>query len=451
MLRYSDRPIFKFLENSPNCTVQQSAQDIAAPVLTKVKESLSNLLEGLKRSASAGNSSYKFSSGEQEISEQLSVYALAQCNPYLSASECSNCLGRVMNNLQQCCSTLNGAGSYGPICSVAFGNYPLLDVVTNATQQPILPQPTGHSGRNGVEAGTNRGHAIKIAIIVLGVVSFMLFGFLVLVLSKRKRKKSAKQDKINGQVKLEDTLQLDFSSIQFATDNFSDAKRLGNGTSGAMYKRVLPDGMEIAVKILHKSGRDDDMEFDNEVMSSANLQHKNLVKLLGFCIEKDQRVLVYEYLPNGNLHDILNDPVKRASLDWQTRYHIISGLTRGLLYLHEDSQVRVIYRDLKPSNILLGDQMDSKISNFRTASLNRADQTRPDTREVVGTYGYMPTEYVRDGYFSIKSDIFSYGVMVLEIITGHLINGFSNGEKEESLLTCVSLFFKWSTFIFIQR
>ncbi|KAK9706529.1 hypothetical protein RND81_07G132600 [Saponaria officinalis] len=246
--------------------------------------------------------------------------------------------------------------------------------------------------------------------------------------------KKPEQEDSYDDMKLEDSIQLDFNSIQLATDNFSDAKRLDNDGSTAMYKGLLPDGQEIVVKRLHKGGTEGELEFDNEVLLSTNLQHKNLVKLLGFCIEKDLRILVYEFLSNGSLQHFLNDPVKRVSLDWQIRYRIISGLARGLLYLHEDSQVRVIHRDIKPSNIILGVHMDPKISNFKTASLIHGTQSRGDNK-VMGTYGYMPIEYVRHGNSSIKSDIFSYGVILLEIITGYVICGFSDEDTEENLLT----------------
>ncbi|XP_074270066.1 cysteine-rich receptor-like protein kinase 7 isoform X2 [Silene latifolia] len=392
ILRYSSQDIFRFGENSPYCIVI-GPLNIQGTDLRKAKQSLGNLLERLQRSTSAGNSSYKFSSGVEQVTDDLKYYGVAQCNPDLSTVECSNCLQQVSSSLQQCCSNRTGAGLDGPYCLLHFGNYPQLNAVSNGSLQPSLPAAANHTGDSRVKSG-------------------------------------------KGDFKLVDSLELDFSSIQIATRNFSDDNRLSSNSNTAtpMYKGVLADGQEIAVKKLNKGGREGRKEVENEVLLSATFQHKNLVKFLGSCVEKDIWILVYEFLPNGSLHDFLCDPVKRASLDWPTRYHIISGFARGLLYLHEDSQVRVIHRDLKPSNILLDVQMDPKISNFRTASLVRADQTKADSR-VAGTYGYMPVEYVQHGHSSTKSDIFSFGVILLEIISGYIISRFSDGENEENLLT----------------
>ncbi|KAK9706502.1 hypothetical protein RND81_07G130200 [Saponaria officinalis] len=430
MLHYSNRPIFDSRENSPNCTVQQSPNNVPATDLVKLRKLLANLLAGLQRSASAGNSSYKFSSGEVQVTDSVKIYGLAQCNPYLSSVECSDCLGQVMSRLQKCCANLNGINVNGPICSVAFANYPVLWNYNNTSPQSILPGARDSRNRSG-KRGNN---ARKTWIIVVGVVSLMLIGVAFFGLLRRKMRKEHKQEDSFDDMKLVDSIQLDFNNLQLATDNFSNSKRLDHGGSTAMYKGLLPDGQEILVKRLDKGGTEGELEFDKEVLLSANLQHKNLVKLLSFCVEKDSRILVYELLQNGSLEGFLNDPVKMASLNWQTRYHIISGLARGLLYLHEDSQVRVIHRDLKPSNILLDVQMNPKISNFKTARLIHGGQTEGDTR-VVGTYGYMPLEYVQQGYSSIKSDIFSYGVILLEIVTGYMISGFSDGNAEENLLT----------------
>ncbi|KAK9706494.1 hypothetical protein RND81_07G129600 [Saponaria officinalis] len=434
MVRYSNRPIFNFRENSPNCTVPQAPNNVPATDLGKLRKSLSNLLAGLKQSASAGNSSYKFSSGDVQVTDLVRLYGLAQCNPDLSSVECSDCLGRVMSRLQQCCANLNGIEIDGPICSVAFANFPVLRNYSNTSPRSILPKAGARSSDSRNRPGKRGDNARKTWIVAVGVVSSMLIGVAFFGLLRRKMRKKHKQEDSFDDMKLVDSIQLDFNDIQLATNNFSNSKRLDHGGSTAIYKGLLPDGQEILVKRLDKEGTEEGLEFDKEVLLSANLQHKNLVKLLSFCVEKDSRILVYELLHNGSLEGFLNDPVKRASLNWQTRYHIISGLARGLLYLHEDSQVRVIHRDLKPSNILLDVQMNPKISNFKTARLIHGGQTEGDTR-VVGTYGYMPLEYVQQGYSSIKSDIFSYGVILLEVVTRYMISGISNGDAEKNLLT----------------
>ncbi|XP_074270067.1 cysteine-rich receptor-like protein kinase 26 isoform X3 [Silene latifolia] len=333
ILRYSSQDIFRFGENSPYCIVI-GPLNIQGTDLRKAKQSLGNLLERLQRSTSAGNSSYKFSSGVEQVTDDLKYYGVAQCNPDLSTVECSNCLQQVSSSLQQCCSNRTGAGLDGPYCLLHFGNYPQLNAVSNGSLQPSLPAAANHTGDSRVKSGKRNG-AYKIKIIVVVTVAFMLIAAAMFGLSRRKMRKEGK-----GDFKLVDSLELDFSSIQIATRNFSDDNRLSSNSNTAtpMYKGVLADGQEIAVKKLNKGGREGRKEVENEVLLSATFQHKNLVKFLGSCVEKDIWILVYEFLPNGSLHDFLCDPVKRASLDWPTRYHIISGFARGLLYLHEDSQ-----------------------------------------------------------------------------------------------------------------
>ncbi|KAG6525088.1 hypothetical protein ZIOFF_015040 [Zingiber officinale] len=199
----------------------------------------------------------------------------------------------------------------------------------------------------------------------------------------------------------------DLESIRIATDNFSDANKLGEGGFGPVYKGSLENGEQIAVKRLSRSSGQGLVELKNEVLLVAKLQHRNLVKLL--------------------------DPLRRMQLDLATRFKIIEGVGRGLLYLHEDSRLKIIHRDLKASNILLDADMNPKISDFGLAKIFGGDETQGNTSRIAGTYGYMAPEYALQGIFSIKSDVFSYGVLILEILTSHKNSGYQGLSSEYSI------------------
>ncbi|CAI0389388.1 unnamed protein product [Linum tenue] len=208
------------------------------------------------------------------------------------------------------------------------------------------------------------------------------------------------------------------NDIFAATGNFSLANKIGQGGFGSVYKGLLADGQKVAVKRLSQTSSQGIEEFKNEVKLVSKLQHKNLARLFGCCIHGEEKMLVYEYLPNKSLDFFIFDKTKGSLLNWKTRFDIVIGIARGLLYLHRDSRLKIIHRDLKPSNILLDATMNPKISDFGMARLFGEDQTEANTNRVMGTYGYMSPEYAIKGLYSTKSDVFSFGILVLEIVSG---------------------------------
>ncbi|GMP74977.1 hypothetical protein CsSME_00032216 [Camellia sinensis var. sinensis] len=241
------------------------------------------------------------------------------------------------------------------------------------------------------------------------------------------------EDNLN-QVKLEELPLFKFEKLAIATDEFNWTNKLGQGGFGPVYKGKFPDGQEIAVKRLSRSSKQGLEEFMNEVVMISKLQHRSLVRLLGCCVDAKEKMLVYEYMPNKSLDAFLFGPQKQKLLDWSKRFDIIEGIGRGLLYLHRDSRLRIIHRDLKASNILLDEALNPKISDFGMARIFCGDEHQANTRRVVGTYGYMAPEYAMQGSFLEKSDVFSFGVLLIEIISGRRNTSFYNDEQSLSLL-----------------
>ncbi|XP_019158853.1 PREDICTED: G-type lectin S-receptor-like serine/threonine-protein kinase At4g27290 [Ipomoea nil] len=225
-----------------------------------------------------------------------------------------------------------------------------------------------------------------------------------------------------------------FQSILEATNNFSEANKLGEGGFGPVYKGMLFGGQEIAVKRLSSQSRQGIKEFKNKVVLIAKLQHRNLVKLLGYCTQAGEKILLYEYMPNKSLDTFIFDQTRRLLLDWSKRFDIILGIARGLVYLHHDSRLRIIHRDMKTNNILLDEEMTPKISDFGLARMIVENTFEANTIKIAGTYGYMSPEYALSGLFSIKSDVFSFGVIILEIICGKKNKAFYWREEFSNLL-----------------
>ncbi|KAI6704350.1 hypothetical protein NL676_007312 [Syzygium grande] len=288
---------------------------------------------------------------------------------------------------------------------------------------------------------SGKSNSTKTVIIAVAAsVSVVLFiGVAILLVVKRKKQQPRQrvEGEVEDEISTAESLQFDFRTIRAATDNFSNSKKLGQGGFGAVYMGWLSNGQKIAVKRLSRNSGQGEVEFKNEVMLLARLQHRNLVRLQRFCLEGIEQLLIYEFVPNSSLDQFIFDPLKRESLDWDRRHKIIMGVARGLLYLHKDSRLRIIHRDLKASNVLLDLDMNPKISDFGMVRLFELDQTQAETNRIVGTYGYMAPEYVMHGNFSVKSDVFSFGVLVLEIVSGQKNNLFRVGDNSEVLTSYV--------------
>ncbi|XP_077236111.1 cysteine-rich receptor-like protein kinase 43 [Tasmannia lanceolata] len=232
-----------------------------------------------------------------------------------------------------------------------------------------------------------------------------------------------------------------FETLIAATQDFNLKNKLGEGGFGPVYKGKLDDGREIAVKKLSHSSNQGKKEFTNEARLLARVQHRNVVNLLGYCAHGEEKLLVYEYVAHESLDKFIFHAERRGELDWKRRYDMIVGVARGLLYLHEDSHVCIIHRDIKASNILLDDKWVPKIADFGMARLYPEDRTHVNTR-VAGTNGYMAPEYLMHGHLSVKADVFSFGVVILELISGKKNSSFNFDPDYQSLLEWVYKLYK---------
>ncbi|KAF5478041.1 hypothetical protein F2P56_004633 [Juglans regia] len=295
-----------------------------------------------------------------------------------------------------------------------------------------------NNGKKGNASKIKRAGIIAGAVVLVnGILTLGLISYIRKKKSSFKGMAKRRQEKDCENEGLKEDMELpiiDLTTIVNATDNFSSNNKLGEGGFGAVYKGTLPEGQVIAVKRLSMNSGQGPNEFINEVKLIAKLQHRNLVKLLGCCTEENEKILIYEYMPNKSLESFIFDQTKRKLLDWRKRIDIIGGIAKGLLYLHEDSRLRVIHRDLKASNILLDIKMNPKISDFGLARSFQGDQIVSKTHRIVGTFGYMSPEYAVHGQYSVKSDVFSFGVLVLEILSGKKNRGFCHPDHHLNLL-----------------
>ncbi|KAM0943868.1 putative protein kinase RLK-Pelle-DLSV family [Dioscorea sansibarensis] len=441
LLRYSSSNFFSQLDDSP-VRILANVGNASDP--TVFNRRLDNLMDEIMPEASQSTSRFSVGTNFSAIED---IYAMLQCTRDLSASDCRQCLERVVGTIQSSCSGKIGCQVLTVSCTAryetsAFFSSSLLSSPPPAAPEVSPPPPPANGGTESTEGGGNGSNtttivlATVIPLVALILLSFALFKFL----RRRKPVRKAQTGGVRGdeqEFRSAESLLFDLSTIREATDDFSDDNKLGEGGFGPVYKGMLRDGQEIAVKRLARTSTQGLGELKNEVLLVAKLQHKNLVRLLGCCLEEGEKLLVYEYLRNASLDKFLFDPVKGGQLDWTRRYKIIEGIGRGLLYLHEDSRLRIIHRDLKASNILLDEDMTPKISDFGFAKLFGIDETQGNTSRIAGTYGYMAPEYAMHGLFSVKSDVYSYGVMLLEIVTGRKNGVFQESGNAAHLLSTV--------------
>ncbi|PNT74971.1 hypothetical protein BRADI_1g25487v3 [Brachypodium distachyon] len=409
----------------------------AAPAFDAAVGLLVNATAGYAAAGDSSSSSRRFGTGTEGFDDRSNpkIYALSQCAPDTTVEVCRTCLGTITAELPKLFSGRTGGGIFGVWCNFRYEVFPFF------SGRPLLqlPQFVGTPPAPAPPATTGGGEKTRnsagiVLAIVMATIAVILVIVMVYFFCWRRRPKANAFLPYDRNI---DSLLLDLAILRGATDDFDECRMLGKGGFGMVYKGDLPDGQEIAVKRLCQSSRQGIGELKSELVLVAKLHHKNLVRLLGVCLEEHEKILVYEYMPNRSLDTILFDSEKNKELDWGKRFKVINGIARGLQYLHEDSQLKIVHRDLKASNILLDSDYNPKISDFGLAKIFGGDQSEDVTRRIAGTYGYMAPEYAMGGHYSIKSDVFSFGVLVLEIVTGRRNSGSDKTEQDVDLLNNV--------------
>ncbi|KAK7380207.1 hypothetical protein VNO78_32705 [Psophocarpus tetragonolobus] len=429
LLRYSHRNFFNIIEKSPvfsrlNLT-RFSSTDKGQKFFIFV---LSNALS--KVAIQAGDSSERYGKKSLKLNNLQTLYSLAQCTQDLTSDDCKGCLGDIIGPgiAWSRLGSVGGRVMY-PSCNLRFEFMPFYRDGGHQSTTPASPS----------EEKQSKSRLIILIIVPTSVsIMFLSVGYYLLRRKARKSFRTILKENFGHESTIVEPLQFDLAVIEAATNNFSHENFIGKGGFGEVYKGIFSSGQQIAVKRLSRGSKQGANEFKNEVLLIAKLQHRNLVAFVGFCLGEEEKMLIYKYVPNKSLDHFLFDSKRKKLLSWFERYNIIRGIAQGILYLHEHSRLKVIHRDLKPSNVLLNENMIPKISDFGLAKIVEIDQDKGNTNKIVGTIGYMSPEYAMLGQFSEKSDIFSFGVMILEIITGKKnVNSYESQYVGNSLISYV--------------
>ncbi|CAO2183691.1 unnamed protein product [Urochloa humidicola] len=351
---------------------------------------------------------------------KVSAYALAQCWENLNTSSCAACLSAAAVSVAKCAPAEEGRALFAG-CFIRYSTAPFWNSEDSASR-----------------------FKSKKWVVVWTVLSSSVVVILLLIIAvlawQKKKARQARERSLRGLYGSELPARISQSSLNFsykdlkkATCSFSLANKIGQGSNGTVYKAVLPGGDEVAAKRLFLNTKQCIDQFFNEVDVISQVRHKNLVKLLGCSVDGPESFLIYEYHFNRSLDLFIFADDQNRHLDWKQRFDVIYGIAEGLCYLHEESETRIIHRDIKASNILLDQKLKPKITDFGLARVLGGDRTHLTTG-IAGTVGYMAPEYVVHGHLTEKADVYSFGVLVIEIITGKRCCGSTGSHSGHSLL-----------------
>ncbi|KAJ0960115.1 hypothetical protein J5N97_000102 [Dioscorea zingiberensis] len=337
------------------------------------------------------------------------VYGVAQCVETVTEGTCGDCLAVAYGNIKGCPPAAE-ARAVDAGCFMRYSDQAFFPANQTVDLTPFLD--SGSSSKKGAIIGGVSGGVG--ALMILSLVAFLWI---------RKSRKSTMHQRGNilGATELQGPLNFRYRDLKAATDNFSEMNKLGEGGFGDVYKGTLKNGKIVAVKrLMITEASRAQASFQSEVKLISNVHHRHLVRLLGCSSKGLELLLVFEYMANSSLDKFLFGQ-NRGTLNWKQRFDIIVGIARGLAYLHEEFHVCIIHRDIKSSNILLDDNFQARIADFGLARLLPSDQSHLSTK-FAGTLGYTAPEYAIHGQLSEKVDTYSYGVVVLEIVSGRKRN-----------------------------
>ncbi|GMI81944.1 cysteine-rich RLK (RECEPTOR-like protein kinase) 2, ALTERED SEED GERMINATION 6, CYSTEINE-RICH RLK2 [Hibiscus trionum] len=402
-LRYESNMFYQQSTQMGNVGICGNRTASQQPIFeTTVERLLGNLITATPRIDSF------FAARNEEVvgvNGNVTAYGVAQCMETIDERGCKECLEVAMANINRCPPDSDGR-AVDTGCFLRYSDSPFFPANYTVDLRPFL-RTRNTTQRTALIGGVAGGGGL------------LLLLALILYWVRRSRNNTAlpAQDDVEGPPELQGPMTYTYKELNFATTNFSQQNKVGEGGFGEVYKGILKNGRVVAVKKL-AIGTSEKVkaEFDTEVKLISNVHHRNLVRLVGCCSKGPELLLVYEFMPNGSLDKHLFGE-GQGSLNWKQRYEIILGTAKGIAYLHEEFHACIIHRDIKPSNILLDRDFQPKIADFGLVRLLPEDQTHLSTK-FAGTFGYTAPEYAVHGQLSVKVDTYSFGVVVLEIISG---------------------------------
>ncbi|XP_057811019.1 cysteine-rich receptor-like protein kinase 2 isoform X2 [Salvia miltiorrhiza] len=388
-----------------------------------------SLGKALSRAVLAASGNVRYARAEVAVvgAVNKSIHVLADCWRTIGASACRACLENASASALGCLPASRGR-ALNTGCFVEYSDSDFMN-------------PVSRSGSSSVSV------IINVIVAVSGAALLTIGAIIgVYLWKKRNIEKNRKDHDAENLLKNlnHNSLYFKYSTLDRATNSFDEANKLGQGGFGTVYKGVLADGREIGVKRLLLNYKHRATDFYNEINMISSLEHKNLVRLLGCSCSGPESLLVYEFCPNKSLDGFIFDLDKGKELNWEKRLKIIVGTAEGLVYLHENTTTRIIHRDIKASNVLLDSRMRAKIADFGLARSFQEDQSHISTA-IAGTLGYMAPEYLAYGQLTEKADVYGFGVLVLEIVTGRRNNEGESSDYTESLLNRAWKHFKQGT------